>query len=85
MYVNDQGRLSEPLLSSRESLKQDKSERKLARSSLFVIKDKHEKTCCQKLSDYWVNDGVKLIFIVLYVLGNMGVFIQRFLCKWQII
>eukprot|EP01132_Coremiostelium_polycephalum_P005567 gene5567-6933_t len=33
----------------------------------------------EEIQKYWVNDGLKLVFIILYIAGNVAVFLERFL------
>eukprot|EP01114_Cavostelium_apophysatum_P013973 TRINITY_DN3498_c0_g2_i1.p1 TRINITY_DN3498_c0_g2~~TRINITY_DN3498_c0_g2_i1.p1 ORF type:complete len:525 (+),score=130.81 TRINITY_DN3498_c0_g2_i1:127-1701(+) len=37
-----------------------------------------ERTTTEKISDYFVNDGVKLVFIVLWFIGNVACFSERY-------
>lgn len=39
----------------------------------------HELSLTSRLSNYWVNDGPKLIFMFLFMAGNIAYFIQTFL------
>jgi hypothetical protein len=44
-----------------------------------IKKEKNDpRTTMERFSDYMVNDGVKLVFIVLWVLANIAVFGERF-------
>jgi NADPH oxidase len=38
-----------------------------------------ERTTKEKIKDYCVNDGVKLVFIILYILGNIALFLDSYL------
>ena len=67
--------MSEPLLAKNLDL------RKARRSTMFVIRDKHQKTEYQKISDYWVNEGAKLIFMTTFVIVNLAAFTYKFLCS----
>eukprot|EP01111_Echinosteliopsis_oligospora_P012929 TRINITY_DN4510_c0_g1_i1.p1 TRINITY_DN4510_c0_g1~~TRINITY_DN4510_c0_g1_i1.p1 ORF type:complete len:533 (-),score=107.81 TRINITY_DN4510_c0_g1_i1:139-1737(-) len=39
----------------------------------------NEITTSRKIRDYWVNDGPKLVFLLLFVGGNIGVFFNAFI------
>lgn len=43
------------------------------------LQDEEERTVKQRIKDYCVNDGVKLVFILLYVAGNIALFLGMFL------
>jgi hypothetical protein len=42
---------------------------------------KDDRTWQQKVSDYFVNDGPKLIFIIIWVCGNIAVMAERWYRK----
>lgn len=39
---------------------------------------KEERTTGEKISDYFVNDGPKIVFIILWFIGNVAVFSERY-------
>lgn len=43
----------------------------------------NEKTWGERISDYFVNDGLKTVWILLWVAGNFAVGFERFYRKWS--
>eukprot|EP01133_Synstelium_polycarpum_P010755 gene10755-12524_t len=36
----------------------------------------------EEVRKYWVNDGPKLVFLILFIVGNIAVFAERFVCEY---
>ena len=49
----------------------------------MIEKKRDERTWKNKLADYWVNDGTKLIAVLLFIMANIAVFLERFLCNHE--
>jgi hypothetical protein len=43
------------------------------------VQKAEERTWQQKIQDYWVNDGPKLVFIILWICGNVAFLIDTYI------
>lgn len=53
---------------------------------LFLLaspQGKDDRTWKEKVSDYFVNDGIKTVFIIIWVLANIAVFTERYYRKFK--